>query len=332
MADDDKHYHLEVLGSCTTNPTPGSQHTQTVEARHLWSYAQEEALVAMSEQGSDGCWRLVTDPERRARRVAARYADLYFTSADKSQGQVQFHWPALAAFVVKDIVEAFRYAREEVLHGGAHRYVRQHVKDHDAGYRLPPSRYWPAFGEAFYVMEAEHRELGRIVGDVGAAAQVQKVAGFGVTPEIEKTYSMLITEFKATSNSEKLAWRKRELEEIAKQEQLNVLQPLIYDDAKLTKTMDVNHKASRYSHGFLSPRYKVVYSAAPKTDDPELQTVFDPPTGIWSYLTGPTKSFPNPVDRMEYVERIAKNFHDLMTERRAYMNAELQKLRGWLHA
>ena len=35
MVDDNKHYHLEVLGTCMTNPTKGSQHTQTVEAKHL---------------------------------------------------------------------------------------------------------------------------------------------------------------------------------------------------------------------------------------------------------------------------------------------------------
>lgn len=471
MAYDDKRYHLEVLGTCMTNPTPDSQHTQTVEAKYLWSYAQEEALVAMSEQGGDGCWRLIADPERRARRIAARYADLYFQSAEKSQGQVQFYWPALAAFVVKDIVEAYRYSREQVLRGGwgnaartsglsqlvsyavadgspyehalrvyaalakgnlwlfmdiypwlwffleyginrdgslnaqrltshvgqrdgaalqeqsrkavqelpfganwlarlkvrsagdpvyteagaffdtrpawggqdggygqhqasayrAHRYVKQHVKGHDAGYRLPPSRYWPAFGEAYYVMEEEHRELGRIAGDAGATAQVQKVAGFGVTPEVRQAYSFLIAEFQA-GRSEKFAWQKEDLKTIAKQEQLNVLQPLIYDDAELIKTMNVNHAVSRYTGGFLTPRYAVVYSAAAKTDDPKLQTVFDPPTGVWNYLAGPTQSLPNAVDRMKYVDEIAKNFNDLMTERRTHMDAELQKIRGWLNA
>ena len=48
-------FHLEVLGQCMTNPRKGSQHTQTVEARYLWSYAQEEALTALSEQGEDKC-------------------------------------------------------------------------------------------------------------------------------------------------------------------------------------------------------------------------------------------------------------------------------------
>ena len=118
MSENNKHYDIEVLGTCMTNPSTGSQHSQAVEGKYLWSYAQEEALVAVSEKGGDGCYRLITDPERRAKRIAARYADLYFKSAEKTRGELQLHWPGLAAFVVKDIVEAYRYSREQVLNGG----------------------------------------------------------------------------------------------------------------------------------------------------------------------------------------------------------------------
>ena len=87
-------YEIEVVGTCQTNPRQASQHQQNVEARHLWSYAQEEALVAVSEMGKDKCWHLIDDPERRAKRIAARYADLYFKSAEKSRGKLQLYWPA----------------------------------------------------------------------------------------------------------------------------------------------------------------------------------------------------------------------------------------------
>lgn len=370
-------YHIEVLGSCTTNSRAGSQFTQDVDAKYLWSYAQEEALIALSEQGSDKCWRLIADPERRAKRIAARYADLYFRSAEKSKGQLQLYWPALAAFVVKDIVEAFRYTRAQVLSGGwrnamrtsmvpslvseiwthgspyehglrvytalakgnlwlfmdiypwlwyvleyglnndgslnearlnahvsqrdsstfqqqsqqamkelpfsanwmsrlkqriaadpvytqaasffstapkwagmnggygehegnayqAHAYVRKHVKEFDAGYRFPPSTHWPAFNEAFYVMEEERRELSRVVADSAAAGRLQKIAQFKVTDEVKKAYATLVAEFVAKTDKEKVAQQKFELRTIATQEQINVLQPLIYDDPKLVKTI-----------------------------------------------------------------------------------------------
>ena len=112
----EKGVSIEVLGTCMTNAKPDSQHDAKVEYKHLWSFAQQAALIAVSEKSEgDGCYHLITDPERRAKRIAANYADLYFKSAQKSGGKLQFYWVALAAFVVKDIVEAYRFAREEVL-------------------------------------------------------------------------------------------------------------------------------------------------------------------------------------------------------------------------
>lgn len=464
-------YEVEVLGTCTSNPRTGSQFTQKVDAKYLWSFAQEEALVALSEQGGDKCWHLIKDPERRAKRIAARYADLYFKSAEKSQGKLQFYWPALAAFVVKDIVEAFRYSRDAVLAGGwknaprtsdvsaigsqflsgaspyehcmrvytalakgnlwlfqdiypwfwyvleyginrdgtlnsaviqgdvgardtstlqaqslqaiqelpfnanwlgrlktrmasdpvyaeaskyfdtppswggadggygqhqasaarAHRYVKQNIKPQDHGYHLPIASYWAKFNEAFYVMEEERKELSRIANDGAATAKLQRVAQFKATGEMRHVYSLLISEFSANTAKARFTIQQEELNAIATQEQINVLQPLIYDDKKLMKTMDVNHDISRRFPG-LSPRYAVVYSAQPTTSDPSLKTVFDEPKGPWDQVTGATASLPNPKDRMKYVGEIAEDFNRLMADQRSYMETELRKIRGWLSA
>ena len=87
----EKGISLEVLGTCMTNSDPDSQHDAEVKYKHLWSYAQQAALVAVSEKNSqDGCYHLITDPERRAKRIAANYADLYFKSSEKSNGNLQF--------------------------------------------------------------------------------------------------------------------------------------------------------------------------------------------------------------------------------------------------
>jgi hypothetical protein len=472
MATSTRPLHREVIGSSTTNSTAGSQHTQTVDARFLWSYAQEEALLALSDRAADGTHRLITDPERRAKRIAARYADLYFRSAEKSQGQVQLYWVGLAAFVVKDIVEAFRYAREGVLNAGwanlqrtstassavssaftdaspyehavrvyaalakgniwlfmdiypwmwffleyglnrdgtlnaarlnshvgernsanfqtqsrqavqelpfganwlgrlrtrvaadpvyaeglkffntrpvwggmgsgygqhvanalqAHRYVKQHVQDYDQGYRVPPAKYWNKFGEAFYVMDEERRELNRVAADAAGLARLQRVARFTATKDIRDTYAKLIEEFNVVGDAGKFARQKQELNLIATQEQINILQPLIYEDAKLISTMNINHTISRYLGEFFTPKYKVVYSAQPSNNDSNLQTVFDDPSGVLDYFKGPSLSLPNPEDRMKYVAQIARDFNRLMGARRAYMEAELQKIRGWLNA
>lgn len=62
---------IEVLGTCKTNSKVDSQHDAKVEYSHLCSYAQQAALIAVSEKNNvDGCYHLIPDPERRAKRIA----------------------------------------------------------------------------------------------------------------------------------------------------------------------------------------------------------------------------------------------------------------------
>ncbi len=213
----------------------------------------------------------------------------------------------------------------------AHRYVRQHVKGYDAGYRMSASGYWPKFSEAYYVIEEERRELSRIAADGAALGRLEKVAVFRATPQMRKTYALFIEEHSEAAPRQRLAKQHAELQTIAEQEQLNILQPLIYEDAKLIETMDLNHRISRLAP-WATPRYRVIYSASPNTADSSLQTTFDPPTSVWNAVAGERLSLPNPIDRMEYVALIADDFNRLMDSRRTYMEAELRKIRAWLNA
>lgn len=466
---------LEVLGKCMTNTTPGSTHDAKVEYRHLWSYAQQAALIAVSDRNTKtGCYELITDPERRAKRIAAHYAELYFKSGEKSSGELFFHWPALAAFVVKDIVEAYRYSRVEVLQrewndgastlrnnpmadlysvgttgkspyehvlrtyaalakgnlwlfmdihpwlwfflefginsdgtlnkkrlgaclpernsetyqaaskeaveelpfgpnwirrlsarlngdivykkGGeffatppvwssgngygnhqaaafsAHNYCRANVKKYDNGYRMPPSKYWSKFHEAFYVMGAEHTELKSIISDKSSMAALLTVRKQVVTEEVTAAYSHMVEHFNAKGERDKRIHKAKELAIIAKHEQLRVLQPLIYDDPKLKTTMDMNHKFSRLTGGWISPQFRVIYAFDTKITDPTLQTVFDVSTGLGDRFFGARKSLTDPTDRMEFVADISDEFNKLMSKRLPYMEGELRKIQAWLNA
>ena len=142
----------------------------------------------------------------------------------------------------------------------------------------------------------------------------------------------MVNEYSTPEKPKKQAYQLDELTAIASQEQLNVLQPLIYDDPFLTETMDINHRASRMTNGWLSPKFKVVYSAAPQTNDPDLEAVFDAPASVGERFSIKTKSLPNSVDRMGFVEQIAKKFDTLMRTRRPYMEAELKKITRWMNA
>lgn len=465
-------YEIEVLASCSTNSEPGSQHNRPVEPNLLWSYAQEEALVAVSEQGPDKIWRLITDPERRAKRIAARYADLYFKSGEKSRGKLQLYWVALAAFVVKDIVAAYKYSRENVLAGGignslrtssiskaastivskaspyehalrvyaalakgnlwlfmdiypwmwfileygirpdgsindsllsdhvkkrqtstlqqqskcavtelpfnanwlsrltgrqasdamyaearsffdappawssidggygafasqaarAHQHVRKEIKNYDHGYRLPPAVYWSKFEEPFFVLEEERKEMTRVANDSGALSRLKQIAEFRATSHIESAYKCLLIGASARTAEERFSSQKSELENIAQHEQLKVLQGLIYDDQLLVETMALNHSFARRWGSVVAQPYTLIFSASSTVDDSALEVTFDEPTGLWDRMKGAKKVFTDPVDRMEYVDKIAHAFNELMSDQRSYMEGELQKIRAWIHA
>ena len=474
-ATQEKGVAIEVLGTCTTNTTPDSQHDAKVEYHHLWSYAQQAALIVVSENnGPDGCYRLITDPERRAKRIAGHYAELYFKSAEKSANKIAFRWPALAAFVVKDIVEAYRFAREDVLQrewkdtasvarnssladlgslmmtdtspyqhairtysalakgnlwlfmdiypwlwffleyginhdatlnrkrldaclphrnwqtfqkqskqaveelpfgpnwmgrlsawlakdvvyqtagqrfsasanwsidGGygqhtvnasmAHNYCRGHAKDYDRGYRTPQGGYWEKFKEAYYIMEAEHTEMERMTKNQASLNVIATLRNFPVTSSIRRTYDVLIKEFEAKEKEGRAEFQNAELYAIAEQEQVNVLQPLIYSDPLLKETMDANHRFSRLTDGWISPKFKVIFAFSPINSNPELEAVFDAPKGLADQFSGTSKSLPNQDDRMVFVGQIAKKFNLLMSTKHSYVESELRKIANWVKA
>lgn len=448
--DPDKGYDVEVLGTCPTNTRPDSQHPATVECWHLWSYAQEASLNALSEQGKDCRYRLIGDAERRAKRIAANYADLYFKSAEKSQGEIQFYWVALAAFVVKDIVHAYEYTRDQVLSGAwrgsvgdtfgkdpythamrtylalakgnlwlfldiypwlwfyleyginkdgslnrarldmcvpqrdsgsyqkqskamieglpyarkwladakakqagdtvfaeaqklndtwiklgrtsnkAHTYVQAEIPKRNDMHDVPRSPYWKKFKEAYTVLEAMRDETKRMTDDGVASGRLDKVAKFTVKPDMQKAFAEIS---KGKLNGKWPDSLQAELKFIANHEQLNILQPLIYEDAKLKETLDMNHAYSRRA-GWLAPPFQVVLSAAKDTDDQELIVRFDPPENAWDWVKGSNKSLGNTTDRMEFVGRIAKQFNKLMLSHKyaPHMLSELKKIRGGLDA
>lgn len=468
MAEREKGIEIEILGSCQTNTTTNSTYDAKVECKHLWSYAQEAALKQVSEAGPDGCFRLITDPERRAKRIAAAYADLYFRSKEKSRGTVQFYWVALAAFVVKDIVYAFQFTRDDVFNstlrgneiarsvgivsdylgdpfvhamrtylalakgnlwlfldiyawlwfyleyginpdgslnparldgcldkrdsqsyqdqtkaaiewlpfsrkwlaqcdsklaadvvgkeadkvyedtyqsasmasamaggaggGGAaaeyaaDRVIKTKVAVAYKPFLMPDAPYWPKMRRPYTTFDTFRIEMRRVIADAAALGRLEKVARFTVTPQVKEAFGYISEGLSNKANQQK------ELVAIANQEQLHILQPLIYDDPLLKKTMDLNHELSRRLGGWLSPPFQVVFSAKNDSDDKDLTVRFDPPEGAWDRLTGTDKSLPNPVDRMKFVADIAKKFNARMTDNKPYMEAEIKKILGWLNA
>jgi hypothetical protein len=86
----------------------------------------------------------------------------------------------------------------------------------------------------------------------------------------------------------------------------------------------------RITNGWLSPKFKVVYSASAKNEDPELETVFNVPKSVLDRFSRAKQSLPNTTDRMSFVSDIADEFNRLMSTKRTYMEGERKKISAWL--
>lgn len=87
----------------------------------------------------------------------------------------------------------------------------------------------------------------------------------------------------------------------------------------------MNIRGSRWTFGWLTPYFQVVWSADTKADDKHV-TVFEPGYG-WT-----PKSLWAVEDRMDYVAKVTRDFNRLMKDDRAYMEGELKKIQAGLDA
>lgn len=215
------------------------------------------------------------------------------------------------------------------------RYVRTALaKEPPTPFRLPQSRYWSRFGGANDVLSAYRTEMLRVCADTAALAKLEKVRNFACTPQIVQAYGFY-SEMAAldpsdpTKRSARRDKQQAELIAVAKHEQLNVLQPVIYDDAELKETLDLNHQVGRRFGETFAKYAELVFSAKEKTADADQIIRFDPPSGAWDRVAGSNKSLATSSHRMDFVASIAKKFNLLMTSERVYMEDQLKIIRGW---
>jgi hypothetical protein len=83
---------------------------------------------------------------------------------------------------------------------------------------------------------------------------------------------------------------------------------------------------------WLSPQYKVVFSAGTVAESEEFEAVFDAPENLRERFLGARKSLPRQSDRMEFVNKIAEKFNGLMQRKQTYLHDELLKIRKWTRA
>lgn len=245
-----------------------------------------------------------------------------FIETDKIQAEAN---ATLSQIKSEEDVTSFKYL--------ANHQIRDHLpKEAPTPFRMPPSRYWINFQNALSVLNAYHDETLRVCNDGAAIGRLEKIKHFTATGEIDEAYGQLIAQVASATRNDKVGIFKSqqaELVAIAKHEQLNVLQPVIYDDPMLKKSLDLNHSYSRRFTDVVTPYLQLVFSATQNSSDPTNFVRFDPPAGFVDWLTGPNKSLANKEDRMGYVNDIAKVFNKKMQTKRAYMEDQIRTISGW---
>jgi hypothetical protein len=100
----------------------------------------------------------------------------------------------------------------------------------------------------------------------------------------------------------------------AKHEQLNILQPLIYEDPVFQTVLDVQKIAEGLP---FMPLRAAAFSTACDVKEPELR----------EQMT--EGDLYNAQDRMEFIQRVAKKYHGLMLDERHYMEREITEISKW---
>lgn len=254
---------------------------------------------------------------------AAAGARSWGTYQDQSKAAVQWlpfgqNWLASCQrFVQADPIhtEARHQTRDDF-------YVRSHLpKEAPTPFRLPQPRYWASFSGANDVLNAYRTEMLRVCADTAAISRLEKVRNFAPTSQVMQAYGTYAQQAALdptdpTKRSARRDKQQAELVSIADHEQLNVLQPLIYDDPKLKETLDLNQTVAKWTLGTLSPYFQLIFSATAAA-----------PRDYIVRFDG--ESLSDPKQRMGFVAEIAKNFNRLMDKQRVDVEVELTKIRAW---
>ncbi len=216
-------------GACTFEILSGARHVQIGGAKHLcdcaalWKKYRDEAEAIVAPHDDD--------PRARNRAISAAYADLYLKNPD-------FVWAGLAAYASKQVGCAMDSATHAINVGG---------KLLPGVALLPPvgpgiAAYGGgAAGAAAYTRDMLGKGNRELFMDIHPIHRFYQEEGFermkacagARTPPLEPE---ALAGFEALTRGD----HKESLKQIAFHEQLNILQPLIYDDYLMQRILVAN--------------------------------------------------------------------------------------------
>lgn len=325
-----------------TNDTPDHEEQIVVGCDLLWSYAQRFSYQRLSDQQPDGSYRLIGLYAGRARRIAATYARFYLEKEEGGDPSKlgRYYWMALGAFASKTVaclldswqVEGAYFAgwvtrgtfdAQAIANGLAkgNLWLFGDIAPAHWFYNRYPQNFFEGMGcihrrNANSLVEPVRTHVNRLPW---SAESLPKVNDFRASSELIRGFELVaqIEGMPATATLRKNV-QMEHLVAIAEHEQGEVLQPLIYEDPNFSRWTEAQR--AWYLRP-LSPAYELVFSHQCSQRDNELISKAPRDMVVEDFSS-----------RMDWIQKAAEKFHDLMSERADYMLRELNTMAGWVRS
>jgi hypothetical protein len=333
---------MALEGQGMSNQEPGSSVTIQLTCTDMWSVAQDFAhrrmahsIQAQTPGVNIGNWRFTAkfllNYNVRARRIAASYARLYLETEEHGDPSKKgrYYWMAMGAFASKTVACVLEHPAVKYLTPDLGKVVNSFGKGNLWLFYDVAPWHWVysqdpvSFGMCKASRNAQDAGMEPTVKRVmlampWAADALPKIKQFKYNSHLEAGFNAVkeIEALPASNIKERPDAQLANLMAIAKHEQGEVLQPLIYDDDVFAFFVAAQRLplANR-----LAPPLELVFAAACETHEPELKSVAPEGTRVEEYK-----------NRMEWITKAADKFHKLMQTRQAYMESELKTIASWV--
>lgn len=307
-----------------------------VTCDHLWSFAQVQAIKRLSTYRKEyrlfgeTKWMLEADFSVRAARIAGTYASFYLEKEDGGNEKLKgrFYWMGLAAFASKQVMCGLDFTKLATVAmpigkpvvdigknglGKGNFWLFQDIFCWHWFYSKYPNKFEECSSErnseAFD--EKVKSALKRLPWAEESLAVIDNLK---IKKDVLDAFSKIkqVEAMVAGVDRQKLQYKS--LIATASHEQLNILQPLIYEDPAFRAILDVQKKAEGIP---FVPLRSAAFSTACDVKQPELREQMH------------EGDLYNAQDRMEFIQKIADKYHGLMIDKIVYMEGMIAEISRW---
>ncbi|MFI8144561.1 DUF2515 family protein [Acinetobacter sp. ABJ_C5_2] len=364
--------------SGTTNNIENSCKSVNCDCTTIWEYYQQMAMTLLSNKKDNQNYRIEPGYEARARRIASIYARIYlemfpFTSNQSVTAATysgRFYWMGLGAFASKTVAAVFdhivsktgsnadaliksissdRFNLNGIGVAGIHTFAKGNLwlyMDISVWHFV-----WAKSSEDFKICvgsrdTATYKKVKSSLYNFPWSNCLTTVSNLQATDEIRNAFRILpdIEKiFKANTNKNNKFKKAsnlllEHLLQIANQEQINILQKIVWNDPIVRNGADVQRKAG-------IPKAELILSSE---YDGTIKKIHAVRGNVYSYETEfgkKIKSLPespistppsgtqveNQDSRMRWINLAAQKYHRLMLSEvgRPYLEKELHTIAGW---